>query len=142
MVVYKCSGAGVMNTWAEDGPSDCLYAYSESSWMMDTIFKNWLQQFVKTIDTTKSNFLILDGHNSHITFRAAQICTDNNVILLCLPPKTNHALQPLDVEVFKPLKNKWREVLKIWARESRHQNVTKQVFPELLKNLTESMIAS
>jgi len=142
VIVYKCAGSGVMNTWAEGGPTDCLYAFSESGWMMDTIFENWLQHFIQTIDTTKPNVLILDGHNSHITYRASQICKDNNIILLCLPPKTSHALQPLDVGVFKPLKNKWREVLKTWARESRHQNVTKEVFPKLLKRLTDNMIAS
>lgn len=61
----------------------------------------------------------------------------NGIIILCLPPHTSHALQPLDLGVFAPLKKTWKEILKKWFRESRLQNVSKSVFPSLLKQLTQ-----
>lgn len=44
------------------------------------------------------------------------------------PSNTSHAIQPLDVEVFKPLKVHWKVILKQWFRESRQQSVDKAVF--------------
>ena len=32
---------------------------------------------------------------------------NNNILLYCLPPKTTHKLQPLDVRVFGPLQMGW-----------------------------------
>ena len=65
-------------------------------------------------------------------------CMDAQVILICLPPHTSHALQPLDVGVFKPMKDQWRLILKRWYRESKHKAVTNTVFPTLIKKLWDA----
>jgi hypothetical protein len=54
---------------------------------------------------------------------------------VCLPPNSSHALQPLDVGFFKPLKTAWRSVLRQWYRESRPSSVCKATFPSLLNIL-------
>jgi hypothetical protein len=41
--------------------------------------------------------------------------------------------------LFRPLKVSWREVLKIWFRESRIQTVDKAVFPSLLRKLWQTL---
>ncbi|EDN06147.1 conserved hypothetical protein [Histoplasma mississippiense (nom. inval.)] len=48
--------------------------------------------------------LILDEHGSHLTPEFDQICSENKIIPLCMPPHSSHLLQPLDVGVFAPLK--------------------------------------
>ena len=48
--------------------------------------------------------LFVDGHASHITIDVIDLARENNITLFCLPPHTTHALQPLDVSVFKSLK--------------------------------------
>ena len=48
--------------------------------------------------------LLTDGHKSHLTLDVVDLCIQNKIILFCLPPHTTHALQPLDVAVFKSLK--------------------------------------
>ncbi len=48
--------------------------------------------------------LIVDGHKSHLTLELIDLCRREQIILLCLPPHTMHALQPLDGSVFKSLK--------------------------------------
>ena len=124
-----------MSSWVEGGPRDCLYSCTERGWMMDVVFENWLQKFATVNDTSKPTLLIMDGHNSHITYAASKFCHDHNIILLCLPPQTTHALQPLDVGVFKAMKNTWRNLLKTWFRETRLTIVDQSVFPKLFKKL-------
>ena len=38
-----------------------------------------------------------------------EIAFKHNILLYCLPPKTTHQLQPLDVGVFGPLQNAWNK---------------------------------
>lgn len=65
-------------------------------------------------NSTDYRLLILDGHNSHCTFRFAHFGEQNRIIILCLPSHTTHALQPCDVGVFGPLATLWsKQVSKV-----------------------------
>ena len=44
--------------------------------------------------------LILDGHNSHATFRFKKLAHEYKIILLYLPAHITHKLQPLDIGIF------------------------------------------
>ena len=55
--------------------------------------------------------LFVDGHKSHVTLEVIDLAREKNVILFCLPPHTTHALQPLDVAVFKSLKAYFLELV-------------------------------
>ena len=57
-----------------------------------------------------------------------------NVIIVCLPPHTSHALQPLDVAVFKPYKDHWWRILLTFYRETKMKTVDKAIFPSMIKN--------
>lgn len=52
--------------------------------------------------------LLLDGHNSHCTFRFCDYAQKNRILVVCLPSHTTHALQPCDVGVFGPLAACWK----------------------------------
>ena len=75
------------------------------------------------------------GHGSHLTYNTVMLAIQNDIIIICLPPNCSHALQPLDVGVFKNLKVEWKKILKRWFRESRLPSVDKAVFPGVLKQL-------
>ncbi|CAM4512565.1 unnamed protein product [Leuciscus chuanchicus] len=62
------------NSYALDGPPNALYAISEKGYM--------------------------DGP----LFDVVDLCRGNGVEVVCLPSHTTHALQPLDVSLFGPLK--------------------------------------
>ena len=49
-------------------------------------------------------------------------------------------LQPLDVGVFGPVKECWRSILKLHQLKTRAQNVTKERFPGLIKELWDKSI--
>ena len=63
----------------------------------------------------------------------------NWILLLCLPAHTSHALQLLDVGVFRTLKSVWKEVLEQFRRQSRNHGVEKNIFPTLLKKAFERL---
>ena len=59
--------------------------------------------FLKFTVPQRPVLLLIDGHKSHITLDVVYLCRDNDILLFCLTPHTTHALQPLDVAVFKSL---------------------------------------
>ena len=81
--------------------------------------------------------LFMDGHTSHINLELITLARDRGVILFCLPSHTTHALQPLDVGVYGPLKSRWGKILKEYKMETCAAVVDKTEFPGLLKKLWE-----
>ena len=138
-VIYK--GAHLYDNWTRGGPKDAVYTATESGWMQDKNFEQWITNvFVKHVeDVQKPVLLLFDGHGSHLTFPTVDICMRNQILLLCLPPHTSHALQPLDVAVFRPLKIYWRDILENFRRQARKESVDKNIFPALLKRLFEQV---
>jgi hypothetical protein len=48
--------------------------------------------------------LILNGHDSHQSLKFEELCKENNIYTLCMPPHSSHLLQPLNVGCFSPWK--------------------------------------
>lgn len=55
--------------------------------------------------------LILDGHNSHTTYKFCSFAETHKIVVVCLPSHTTHRLQPCDVGVFGPLASCWKAVV-------------------------------
>ncbi|KAF8771000.1 hypothetical protein HNY73_018463 [Argiope bruennichi] len=91
--IYK--GAHLYESWTKGGSPGALYACTESGWIQDSVFESLMDHFIKyTENLQKPVLLIYDGHGSHMTYGTVKKAID---IILCLPPHTSHALQPLDV---------------------------------------------
>ena len=133
--VYKSKN--LYDTWTKGGPKDAGYGCSESGWMQDFNFESWfMSMFVPFVsEYSKPVLLTFDGHNSHLTYNTVKKAMENGIILLCLPPNTSHALQPLDVGVFKSVKANWRIILADWYKDSRLKTVDKATFTQLLSKL-------
>ncbi|MGZ9928148.1 hypothetical protein ACXYTC_24525, partial [Escherichia coli] len=54
----------------------------------------------------QQRLLICDGHDSHISGSFISHYIQNRISLLIIPPHTSHVLQPLNVAIFRPLKNR------------------------------------
>ena len=46
-----------------------------------------------------------DGCSTHLSKETSDVLSQNNVIIQLLPPHSSHLLHPLDVIMFRPLKN-------------------------------------
>ena len=94
------------SNYASTGPDKCLYAKSDSGYMDGELFLEWFKNiFLPETAHLRPAMLIMDGHTSHLTIDLIDLARENNVILYCLPPHLTYLLQPLDVAVFKSLKD-------------------------------------
>ena len=81
--------------------------------------------------------LLVDGHKSHINLDVIDLCRQNGIIFFCLPPHMTHALQPLDVSVFKSLKDRYAKAVKSLTFTKKNFAVTKRDFSKVLKGSFE-----
>ncbi|KAI1670729.1 DDE superfamily endonuclease [Pyrenophora tritici-repentis] len=104
-----------LSAWyEEDILRDWAIAVSDNGWTNNELRVEWLKHFnahtqARTIGARR--LLIIDGHRSHQSLEFQELCKENNIYTLCMPPHSSHLLQPLDVSCFSPLKRAYsREV--------------------------------
>jgi hypothetical protein len=105
-IIFKAKE--LQDAWFDDLPEGWRLDKSQNGWTTDEIGIKWLKnQFVPETEKRRKGayrLLVLDGHGSHLTPQFDEICTQNNIIPICMPAHSSHLLQPLDVSVFAPLK--------------------------------------
>ena len=107
-------------------------AMQPRAWMTSYLFSAWISHFVASIHKIGSishehhHLLILDGHGSHVILEVARAAMEVGLDLLSLPSHTFHALQPLDVAVFKPFKQYFCDYRDFWMSRNMDQPATKE----------------
>lgn len=139
-VVYKAEK--MWESWTENGPEKCRYNRTKSGWFDFQCFEDWFVSLMLPILKKQQGKKVLLGDNlsSHINAKVIDLCHENDISFIALPPNATHLLQPLDVAFFRPVKIAWRKVLNEWnehIRNSRCMTVPKDEFPGLLKRLLE-----
>jgi hypothetical protein len=121
-----------LSAWYEEAeiPRDWAIAVSDNGWTNNELGVEWLRHFdahTKTRTIGARRLLILDGHESHHSLKFQELCKENNIYTLCMPPHSSHLLQPLDVGCFSPLKRAYsREVESLIRHHINH--ITKLEF--------------
>lgn len=103
-------------------------------------FESQFYPAVKHLLDTGPVVMFFDGHFSHLSIALIKQARSLGIHLSCLPPNTTHILQPLDVGVFGPVKAAWRKILKEYKLRTRAANVTKDLFPSLIKELWQMSV--
>jgi hypothetical protein len=105
MTIY--SAKAVNSLWCERGPDRAHYQCSAKGWINEELFIYWFEKvfLIETAVVPRPVLLIMDNLSAHISIKAIEMAQKNQVILLCLPPNTTHALQPLDVVTFGSVLN-------------------------------------
>ena len=107
--------------------------------MTSETFYKWFEQWevqTRSFDENgqlENRLLIYDGHLSHIWYGTLEMARAQKVTIIKLPAHTTDLLQPLDVSVFKSLKNHWGDILFKRLRISRSR-LTKSEFSTLLSD--------
>lgn len=116
-------------------PSQWGVGHSESGWMTSEIFFEYIINlffpWLKNNSIVLPVVLFLDGHSSQINISISEFCKENGIIL-----------QPLDVGVFYPLKNCWRNDVNSWRLENNSKKLQRSEFPKLLQKSLERTITS
>jgi hypothetical protein len=103
-----------LSAWYEDIPRDWAIAVSDNGWTSNKIGVEWLKHFIKHTEgkvVRARRLLILNSHESHHSLKFQELCKENNIYTLCMPPHSSHLLQPLNVGCFSPLKRAYsREI--------------------------------
>ena len=115
LIVYE--GLFVQTTWRPNVDKNYeFYPWqyaNKSGWMDSSLFYKWFEIFeerTRTLDkdnNVEPRLVIYDGHLSHVWYGTTELARTNKMTILKLPPHTTELLQPLDVSVFKSLKDKW-----------------------------------
>ena len=72
--------------------------------------------------------MLVDGHRSHIDLEVSKFCSENQILLYCLPPHSSHLLQPLDVGFFRSLKVAWGKECNRYRAKEFGSSVTRETF--------------
>jgi DDE superfamily endonuclease. len=108
-IIFK--GKVYVESWFDNLPQDWRFEVSANGWTTDEIGIRWLQKLFipSTNSRTQGRYrlLILDGHGSHLTPQFDQICSENDIIPICMPAHSSYLLQPLDVGCFAVLKRSY-----------------------------------
>lgn len=113
--------------YAQGGPSNVLYAKSESGYMDGELYLLWFKKiFLCQCSTIRPVMLVQDGHKLHITPELIDLACKEKVILFKLPPHTTHVVQPLDKSIFKPLKKENEAKEKEEAKQRRKEEREKK----------------
>ncbi|XP_072392464.1 uncharacterized protein [Diabrotica undecimpunctata] len=102
--------------------------------------------FLLNIPNERPVVLIFDGHSSHTSIALRETALREDIIILKLPPRTSHLLKPVDLAVFKPLKQMYDEALIKWQRRNYGTKLPKSIFSSIIsqvwKELTSKHIRS
>lgn len=110
----------------KDGPACAIYECSKKGWTNEGIFVKWLEHFIEHSKASKERpvILILDNHNSHTTLESFELCKENGVTMISLPPHCSHRLQPLDVTFYSTLKAAYKKECDIYMKMNRLLKIT------------------
>ncbi|CAH2108761.1 unnamed protein product [Euphydryas editha] len=118
---------------------------TDSGWMtceaffefIADIFHPWLKKESIPLPV----ILFVDGHASHLSLQVSQFCEKNGIILIALYPNATHLLQPMDVAVFRTLKEHWKKRVHEWRISNLEAPILKKKdFPKLLKEVIDTTL--
>ena len=120
-IIFK--GSVHIEGWYQETklPPNWRIEVSPNGWTSDEIGLHWLQKvFIpETIGRKTGRYclLVLDGHGSHLTPDFDKICSENDIIPICMPPHSSNYCQPLDVSCFSPLKKAYGNLVQNRMRQ-------------------------
>lgn len=127
----------------EKVPKDWSVGRSDNGWMTGESFYEYMTNaFYPWCLQNEIQFPIimyLDGHSSHATMALSNFCTAHKIVLISLYPNSTHITQPMDVALFRPLKDAWKKAVYNWRIQNNNVAIKKSDFAPLLKVAIESI---
>jgi hypothetical protein len=105
----------------EDALPNTLVGRTDKGWINQEMFEKYFEHIIPLLPTKRPLIFLLDGHNSHFTFKTLSLAAENDIKIFCFPSHLTHLLQPLDVGVFGPFKQKYNSLFEEWKSKNIDQ---------------------
>ena len=109
------------------GSPECSLGLVDSSgWMTAANFVKVMKHFITNVRPSKDHqvVLIMDNHQSHLSYEALSLAKENCIHLITLPPHTSNKTQPLDRSVFGPMKTHYNQLAYSWMMRNVGKLIT------------------
>ena len=80
--------------------------------------------------------LVLNGHDSHVSWQFVMACHDRRILSLCLLSHITYLLQPLNVAIFEPLQKIYDDLVS-QESEAGIDSINKDIFINLYTEARE-----
>ena len=107
---------------------------TRSGWINESAFLDFLDHVGDLTCSSRENkiLVLLDNHETHISLSVIDKAHEKGIVLLTIPPKTSHKLQPLDKTVFGSFKSSYNRAMDNWLRCNRGKKITIYEIPALI----------
>ena len=97
-------------------PEGSLGLVDSSGWMTAANFIKVMKHFITNVRPSKDHqvVLIMDNHQSHLSYEALSLAKENFIHIITLPPHTSNKTQPLDRTVFGPMQTHYNQLADSW----------------------------
>ena len=97
-------------------PEGYLGLVDSSGWTTAANFIKVMKHFITNVRPSKDHqvVLIMDNHQSHLSYEALSLAKENFIHIVTLPPHTSNETQPLDRTVFGPMKTHYNQLADSW----------------------------
>jgi hypothetical protein len=106
-------------------PAGSVVNISESGWINEDLFYQWLKFFVQSIPPSRPQMLIVDNHESRFSLRIIEFCQAENLRLVLLPPNATHLMQVGDVAIHSSFKKSIKEHSHKFLMSNQHISISK-----------------
>ena len=116
------------------GSPECSRGLVDSSgWMTAANFIKVMKHFITNARPSQDHqvVLIMDNHQSHLSYEALSLAKENFVHIITLPPHTSNKTQPLDRTVFGPMKSHYNQLSNSWMMRNVGKLITIYQIAEL-----------
>lgn len=113
VVIFK----GVRKNVIGWNPMCSLVHLSPKGWINTEQFAEWFQHFIECISSHRLVVLFMDSHVSHTTPEILSKTSYNGIHLVTFPSHTTLLLQPLDIGIYRLLKEGWRKEMEKFLTE-------------------------
>ncbi|CAK1581201.1 unnamed protein product [Parnassius mnemosyne] len=132
LIIHR--GKNTWDQWLSDkGFENTSYAATKNGWIDTKVFEKYmLNTVLPRLSEDPPALLICDGLSTHIQLKILEEAQKRGVTIIKLPSHASHLLQPLDLSVFKSMKNTWDAKLVHWQRLNVGNKLPKDEFSRLL----------
>lgn len=71
---------------------------------------------------------MFDGHGCHLLYRTLKLIQKNGIVVVGLPEHTSNVLQPLDTDVFDPIKEHFKRRFSVRSVSSTASSMRNDMF--------------